>query len=114
MSLPLIKISILSGLLPGKTFATCVYIIGAFVGAWGVGVLITGIFSCKPIRGYWEPAMLPPPKCIDPRAFFISNSVLNILADVAILCLPVGRVWHLQMSRWSKIAVSGMFLLGGL
>jgi len=30
------------------------------------------------------------------------------------LCLPVYPVWHLQMSRRSKSAVFGMFLLGGL
>lgn len=117
MSVSLVKVSILLlyyGLFPGKTFGLHVYIVGAFVGAWGLAVLMTSIFTCKPIHGFWEPAIIPPPKCINQRAFFIGNSVLNILADVAILCLPVGKVWHLQMSRRSKIAVSGMFMLGGL
>lgn len=117
MSLPLVKVSILLlyyGLFPGKTFALYIYIVGAFVGAWGLAVLMTTIFTCKPIRGFWEPAMISPIECINQRAFFIGNSALNILADVAILCLPVGKVWHLQMSRRSKIAVSGMFMLGGL
>ena len=57
--------------------------------------------------------MEPAPVCIDYKNFFISNSSLNILADVMILCLPMGKVWELQMSRKSKAAVSGMFLTGG-
>lgn len=58
--------------------------------------------------------MMPPPRCINNKAFYIGLSVPNILADVAILCLPITKVWKLQMSRRSKLAVSGMFLCGGI
>ena len=58
--------------------------------------------------------MEPPPTCINSEDFFISISALNILADVMTLCLPVGKVWNLQISPRSKAAISGIFLLGGL
>jgi len=111
------KISILTlyhGLFPGKTFTQLLYGLGAFCIAWGISVFFVAIFSCTPIHGFWDILMQPPPKCINNKAFYIGLSVPNILADIAILSLPVTKVWHLQMSRRSKIAVSGMFLLGGL
>jgi len=78
-------------------------------------VLFVAIFSCTPIHGFWDLlTMKPPPKCINNKAFYIGLSVPNILADIVILCLPVTKVWKLQMSRRSKTAVSGMFLLGGV
>ena len=44
----------------------------------------------------------------------MGNAIPNIITDVIILALPMGKVWHLQMSRGRRLAVSGMFLLGGL
>lgn len=55
-----------------------------------------------------------PSKYIDSRIFFISNFVPNILADVIILCLPIQKIRELNLPRKRKIAVSGIFLLGGL
>lgn len=46
--------------------------------------------------------------------FFVGNSVPNIIGDIAILAIPIYKVMPLQMSSKSKIAVLGMFLMGGL
>ena len=113
--LTLIKISVLffyRAIFVGRVFDLCTYAIGAFVISWGVAVPLVSIFSCHPIAA-WHPMMNPAAVCINYRGFFIGNSSLNILADVAILCLPMRNVWELQMSRKSKAAVSGMFLMGG-
>lgn len=91
------------------------YILGAFSIAWGIAILLVAIFSCNPVHGFWDGFMMtPPPKCIDNTQFFIGNSVPNIIADLAILCLPIRAVWNLKMTTKTKIAVIGMFLLGGL
>ena len=114
--LTLIKISILlfyRAIFVGKIFDICIYATGTFVVAWGVAVPLVSIFSCHPI-GVFHPTKEGTVVCINYRNFFIGTSLLNILADVAILCLPLGKVWELQMSRNSKAAVSGMFLMGGL
>lgn len=38
----------------------------------------------------------------------------QILIDVIILSLPIREVRRLQIVIWQKVAVCGMFLLGGL
>lgn len=113
--LTLIKISILlfyRAIFVGRLFDIGTYVTGAFVIAWGIAVPLVSIFSCHPI-GAWHLTTRPAAICINDRDFFIGNSSLNILADVVILCLPMGMVWELQMSRKSKAAVSGMVLMGG-
>jgi len=90
------------------------YIVGAFVLAWFAAGFFLGMFGCHPIRANWDVNLDPITNCVNQRAEYIGTSIPNILADVAFLCLPVYPVWHLQMSRRSKSAVFGMFLLGGL
>jgi len=117
LTLPLIKISILlfyRGIFLGRRFEIMTYIIGAFVLAWFAAGFFLGMFGCHPIRANWDVNLDPITNCVNQRAEYIGTSIPNILADFAILCLPVYPVWHLQMSRRSKSAVFGMFLLGGL
>ena len=118
LTLPLIKISILFlyySLFPGKFMKLSCYVIGAFTIAWAIAILLVAIFSCQPIHGFWDVFMMnPPPQCIDHTKFFIGNSVPNIVADVAILSLPVREVLQLKMTTRARAAVIGMFLLGGL
>jgi len=109
------KISILlfyRAIFPGPRFAIATNIVGAFVIAWGVACILVSIFSCNPVRGFWD--LTIPSKCIETRKFFIGNSVPNIVMDVVILMLPMKKIWHLQMSFKQKLIVSGLFLLGGL
>ena len=113
--LPLIKISILllyCSIFPTHGIILAARCIGALVIAWGIACLLVSIFSCDPIRGYWD--LTIPSKCIATREFFLGNSIPNITMDVLILALPVRKVWDLQMPRQRKIAVSSIFLLGGL
>lgn len=53
-------------------------------------------------------------KCLDINKFFLGNSIPNIITDALILCLPVLEVSKLQVRRSQKVAIGGMFLLGGL
>lgn len=89
-------------------------VLAALVMAWFLAVIVLDFAQCKPIEGNWELLRDPPAKCISQKNFFIGISVPNIITDVAILCLPVNKVWQLQMSRKLKAAISGLFLLGGL
>ena len=52
--------------------------------------------------------------CIDLIKFYGWSAIPNILTDVAILLLPIRKVWNLQMTAERKLAVLGMFLIGGL
>ena len=113
--LPLIKISILllyRSIFPTRGFTIATNVVGAFVLAWGIACLLVSIFSCTPIYGFWD--ITTPSTCINTRKFFMGIAIPNIITDVTILALPMGKVWYLQMSRGRKLAVSCMFLLGGL
>ena len=115
ITLPTIKISILLlyyDLFPSHKFNSYLSVIGAAVIAWGIVVLVCAIRPCSPIQGFWNYMIIS--KCINPRTFYIATSIPNILTDVAILCLPVTKVWHLQMLNKQKAVVLTMFLMGSL
>lgn len=52
--------------------------------------------------------------CLDKNRFFIGNSIPNIVMDAMIIALPVFEVSKVQVPRSQKIAIAGIFLLGGL
>ncbi len=90
------------------------YITGAVVLAWFLAMEFVIFVSCRPLKGLWDITLDPPAKCVNLKAAYIWLSFPNIITDVAILSLPVGKVWQLQMSLRLKVAVAAMFLLGGL
>lgn len=71
------------------------------------------IFQCKPVSGFWN--RTKPAICnVDSQKFFIGNAIPNILTDVALMVLPLPYIWQLNRSKSQKIALAGVFLLGGL
>ena len=75
-------------------------------------ILIT-IFQCNPVSGFWN--RTKPATCrVDTTDFFLGNAIPNVLTDVALMALPVPYIWRLNRSRSQKIALLGVFLLGGL
>jgi hypothetical protein len=69
------------------------------------------VFACDPIRGFWDKSI--PSRCIDQNKFFIGINFPNIFFDIATVVLPVREVWHLQIKREKKWAITSIFLLGG-
>ncbi|KAI3343482.1 hypothetical protein F4824DRAFT_507307 [Ustulina deusta] len=110
----LIKLSITAlyrQLFPTRFMLFSTTLLAIFVTLWGIAVVLVSIFSCNPIHGFWD--LDVPSKCVDSKWFFVGNAIPNILADVFLLILPMHDVWKLQLGRGSKIAVSGIFALGG-
>lgn len=96
-----------------KRFRLPLYIIATCCILWGVACTLVSIFSCTPIRGFWDLEI--PAKCISTRNFFLGNAIPNITIDLAILCLPQYEIWKLQkMALKTKIVIACMFALGGL
>jgi hypothetical protein len=111
-----IKISILllyRSLFPTPGIDLATKIIGVTSIAWGIETALVGIFSCTPVRAFWD-VTVKERTCINTTAFFIANSTAHVLIDITILVLPVKKVWALKMSLHHKIVVSFIFLLGGL
>jgi hypothetical protein len=81
--------------------------------AWGLETALVGIFSCTPVNAFWD-INVTQKKCINTTAFFIVNSAVHVIIDIAILTIPVRKVWALKMTLQKKVVVCFMFLLGGL
>jgi hypothetical protein len=111
-----IKISILllyRSLFPTPGINLATKIIAAISVAWAFETALVGILSCRPVKSFWD-ITITERKCINTTAFFIANSAVHVVIDIAILTLPIRKVWPLKMSIQKKVVVSFMFLLGGL
>ncbi|KAK8043153.1 hypothetical protein PG994_013636 [Apiospora phragmitis] len=109
----LVKLSVLAMYLrifPSRNFKYGAWFIGGIVVAWWIAIVLVCIFQCWPIPKAWNPAL--PGHCINLKASFIGNAIPNIATDIAILAMPVGQVWHLQVNLAQKISLLFMFLLG--
>ena len=85
----------------------------AFAVAWGVAVVLVTIFQCKPVEAGWNKT-IPGEQCFNLKHFLIGTNVPNIIADAAIIALPVPQVLNLQLSRMRKIGLVAIFLLAAL
>jgi hypothetical protein len=52
--------------------------------------------------------------CVNQFLVFILASVINIITDVAVLIVPIAKIWSLQMSSKRKWAVCALFAFGSL
>lgn len=99
----------------GRSVKIPVWILGGITAAWGIAVILVSVFQCTPVSGFWNRLTVPPPQCIvNDYAFFVGIAVPNIITDVAILSLPVPCIWRLHRDGAQKIALAGIFALGGL
>jgi hypothetical protein len=75
---------------------------------------MSNLFQCTPVSYFWNKEQHG--HCI-PNALItigMTNGVLSFVGDLVILCMPLPMIWKLQIDRRRKIALSGMFMLGGL
>lgn len=84
----------------------------AIVGGWVISQEFILIFSCTPIRAYWDRSAGG--HCLDGNLIGWMNSVGNIVTDVIVLLLPIPVVWRLNLKRGKRWAVMGVFTLGFL
>ncbi|QPC78075.1 hypothetical protein HYE68_008827 [Fusarium pseudograminearum] len=87
------------------------FIMTSLMAGWGIAVIIVSIFTCTPVRGYWDHPV--PSKCIDSNKFYIGITIPNIIFDLVTVALPIREVWRLQMGRDKKWALTSIFLMGG-
>jgi hypothetical protein len=79
---------------------------------WGaVTIIVIGI-QCQPLARYWDPDI--PGTCISRIAFIEGIQAFNIFLDISILIMPFPIMWRLHRPWQDKLALSGVFLLGGL
>ncbi|KAF9253147.1 hypothetical protein DTO013E5_465 [Penicillium roqueforti] len=96
-----------------RKFQILVYIVGSLVLAVGVSVLLENFLQCRPFAYMWNRS-IPGGSCIDPVDAYRILAPFNVLTGVLILVMPIPTVWKLHTSRKQKLALTGVFLLGGL
>ena len=85
----------------------------SFVVAWGVAVVLVTIFQCKPVQAGWNKTIAGE-QCFNLEHFVIGTNVPNIIADAAIIALPIPQIWKLQLSQMRKVGLVAVFLLAAL
>ncbi|KAL2831755.1 hypothetical protein BDW59DRAFT_124640 [Aspergillus cavernicola] len=111
---PAIKISIICfyrRVFTVKPFQLATFAINGLIALWGVAIFLACAFQCRPLRSYWDHSIEG--TCFDSNKFIIVNQIFNVIMDFVILALPVPMIWNLQRAWQDKLALNGVFALGG-
>lgn len=65
-----------------------------------------------PVQRAWNPTI--PGKCLDSKSLFIGNAVPNIVIDLVMVSIPIYPVSKLRLPVSQRIALVGLFMLGGV
>ncbi|KAI7782602.1 hypothetical protein LA080_013090 [Diaporthe eres] len=79
------------------------------IGSWSIGLVMLSIFTCHPIRGYWEKDTEA--TCIPTFQWYI-HSAGNILSDIVIFTLPIPVLWSMRVSIGQRLLLILVFCLG--
>jgi len=70
------------------------------------------IFSCHPVQYYWDKS-IPGGTCININSLSYGITGAGFITDLMVLLLPLPSLWNLQMQSSRKLAIMGIFVLGG-
>lgn len=84
----------------------------AMVAMWYIGAEITSIVVCMPIQRFWNPWISG--HCLNLNLQALVIGILETILDAVILVLPLVWISTVQLQQRNKIALYGIFLLGGL
>ncbi|KAL3449033.1 hypothetical protein BJX65DRAFT_54514 [Aspergillus insuetus] len=111
---PAIKISIVCfyrRVFTVKPFQWASFAINTLIAAWGAAIFLACALQCRPLKSYWDHTI--PGTCFDSNKFIIVNQAFNVIMDFVILALPIPMIWNLQRAWQDKLALNGVFALGG-
>lgn len=115
MTSPAVKLSIIlfyRRIFPTHKFRMVSNGIMSAVIAWGIAVFLAAALQCRPLRALWDTNVRG--QCFDTLKYILAIQAVNIVLDFAILVLPMPQVWTLQRPWQDKLALSIIFLMGGL
>lgn len=115
LTTPCIKLSILVlyyHIFFSRPFRLAVQVVGLFTILFAIAFFFAAAFQCQPIEAGWNKALQG--KCFNSQTYIEAFASFNIVLDVSILVLPIPMVWTLQREWQYKLALTGVFVLGGL
>lgn len=86
--------------------------VGALILGWAVASTVLLFLICVPLNRLWDPHVVGG-HCADSTKFRLVNSVITIVTDLVIMCLPMPFIWSLHsLKRMEKVSLSAIFCLG--
>lgn len=95
----------------GKVIA--LYNFLAFIVSYYAVILFIKIFTCNPIRLFWE-VTLHDGTCLNRSAIIITDSSISVITDLAILIFPIVLAWTLHMPVSRKLYVIAILGAGSV
>ncbi|CAG8035069.1 unnamed protein product [Penicillium salamii] len=96
-----------------RKFRIGAYVVGSLVLGLGVAALFATFFQCQPLAFVWNRAIAGG-KCVWRLQIYRILSPINVVTGLLIIILPIPAIWKLHAPRGQKLALTGVFLLGGL
>lgn len=94
-----------------KMLLACNIMLGA-IAVYGTWTFLSAWLNCIPVAKFWDDSI--PGFCLSKEGLWFSNSAMHILSDVIVLVLPMPVLRSLQLPTKQKVALMGVFALGGL
>lgn len=95
-----------------KKMRIACYCLIAFLFTYGAWAILSAWLNCIPVAKFWDDSI--PGHCLNKKALWFSNSAIHILTDIMIIVYPMPVLKSLNLPRRQKIALMGIFSLGGL
>ncbi|KAH7034009.1 hypothetical protein B0J12DRAFT_582382 [Macrophomina phaseolina] len=74
--------------------------------------VFTGIFQCTSVHRSWDKTVKG--RCFDSPAYYYFAAVANIIADLAIIVLPISALSRLHLPKSREMGFIVLFALSGL
>ncbi|KAL6233034.1 hypothetical protein BDW75DRAFT_242426 [Aspergillus navahoensis] len=97
---------------PSYKFRILCYIVMGVVIAYSTWAIVSGFVNCVPVAKFWDREL--PGNCLSFEALWFFNASMNIATDLILLILPMPLITQLQLPKRQKLALMGVFALGGL
>ena len=114
-SLALAKLSLLyllNKIFQVTRFRIAIWVLMAIVVAWWLSGVLAGLFICWPINSQWNPNVKG--HCGNQEILLVATPIPWVVTDFAILVAPMFVISTLHLPLQKKLAVMGMFGIGGL
>lgn len=96
-----------------QRFSIAVWVMGTVTVCWYLTTVFVACLQCYPANFMWD-RTIPGGQCIPMSALYYGSSVSSLITDIAVFCLPMPVIWNMSVCKNQKIALSVIFLLGGL
>ncbi|GLA19375.1 hypothetical protein AnigIFM62618_007044 [Aspergillus niger] len=97
---------------PDRRFRLACWIVFGIVATYGTWAVVSGFLNCVPVAKFWNRNISG--YCLSFEAVWFFNASMNIATDTTLLILPMPLLSQLQLPRMQKLALMGVFAIGGL